>query len=638
MPHPHTNKPETDPETETPCHSHINVACPVQTLTQRVIELEAENAQLRYDKHTLEQHLANTANQYRLPEAIVSYIPTEASTNSIDPASCCECIDQILAAEMTARKQAEEALYQSELRFRTLIETVDVAVLIQQNNRFCYANVTAEIITGYSRDTLVGMGLATLLHPDSPMALRDNTNTIPIGNQIPARYDLKIITGSNQERWIHLSLVGIMLEGQIALLLTASDITQRKQSEAAISRTYDDMERLNRKLTRSRNLLRAIFDHMNDGVLLLDGNGVVLEVNCALARLLHTTPNAMVDHVWATLYPQLDPAFPGDIAEHTRTGAQNQWRRRYPKSDGKTHILDFQTIALYDIDSGVEQIILRVVDVTEILRMQALFIENERFAASGRLAASVAHEINTPLQAIQNSLKLVQIGNQEERDTFLTYARQEIRRVGDIVHQLLDLYRPGATIVGTVQINVLIERILLLIGKRIRDQKIVVEWDLASDLPSIQGRSDELMQVFLNLIVNALDAMPDGGRLRIHASHLTHKTDLSPESNETARIYASGHAAAAVQQCIPRLIVELTDTGCGILGEGMEHIFDPFVTTKEDGVGLGLAITAQIIQQHGGTISVISTPGTGSCFCVTLPLLNNTDIQEQKPARMQALK
>jgi signal transduction histidine kinase len=160
------------------------------------------------------------------------------------------------------------------------------------------------------------------------------------------------------------------------------------------------------------------------------------------------------------------------------------------------------------------------------------------------------------------------------------------------VRQLLDLYRPGGT-TGPVHLNTLTERLLLLIGKRLRDQRVAVETALDADLPDVHGRADELMQLLLNLLVNAIDAMPEGGTLQICTCAISDPPD---------------HVSIAI-----------TDTGGGISPHMQQRIFEPFVTTREHGNGLGLSICAQIVERHGGSISVSSRLDVGSTFTVVLP-------------------
>jgi signal transduction histidine kinase len=230
--------------------------------------------------------------------------------------------------------------------------------------------------------------------------------------------------------------------------------------------------------------------------------------------------------------------------------------------------------------------------VTERVQLHERVIANERFAASGRLAASVAHEINTPLQSIQTALGLIGVADAERRATYLAHALEETQRVARIVRQLLDLYRPGGT-TGPVNLNTLAERLLLLIGKRLRDQRVSVEMALDADLPDLHGRADELMQLVLNLLVNAIEAMPDGGTLQIGTRILNDPPD---------------HVA-----------IMISDTGVGISPHMQKRIFEPFVTTRQHGTGLGLSICSQIVERHGGSITVASRLDAGSTFTVVLP-------------------
>jgi len=182
--------------------------------------------------------------------------------------------------------------------------------------------------------------------------------------------------------------------------------------------------------------------------------------------------------------------------------------------------------------------------------------------------------------------------------------------VGRIVGQLLDLYRPGTTSPGPIHINTLIERILLLLGKRLKEQGISIEKHLETTAQTIWGRADEITQVLLNIMINAIDAMPYGGILTIRC-HVTTK-------NPSSRIL---HEA---DQSLPDmrrfLYIEIQDTGTGISPDIQDYMFEPFVTTKEQGTGLGLNISNQIVAQYGGTIIVESKENVGSCFTIVFPL------------------
>jgi signal transduction histidine kinase len=247
-------------------------------------------------------------------------------------------------------------------------------------------------------------------------------------------------------------------------------------------------------------------------------------------------------------------------------------------------------------EQQVDYVILHTSDVTESLQLEALMIDNERFKASGELAATVAHEINSPLQSIRNALYLVsEAADSAERDTYLDLVREEIERVSTIVSQLLDLFRPDTSTVTRFDLNALINRVLLLTSSTLTRQRIVLTTELAADLPAIHGRADRLTQTLINLIINARDAMPDGGTLTI--------------------------CTAAAETPPPgAVLLHVRDTGTGISPDIQSRIFDSFFTTKTHGTGLGLAICRRIVEQHGGTISLHSTPGQGSTFTISLPL------------------
>jgi two-component system, NtrC family, sensor kinase len=219
--------------------------------------------------------------------------------------------------------------------------------------------------------------------------------------------------------------------------------------------------------------------------------------------------------------------------------------------------------------------------------------QGEKLAATGRLAATFAHEVNNPLQAIYNCLQMMrdfELEPEEQREC-LQIAIAEVERLTGTVSRVLDLTRRRQQEIKPVQLNQVIDRVLALTGKYLQHRHIALQKDLASELPPALAVADELVQVFLNLVLNAADAMPEGGMLRV-----------------TSRLGDDG-----------RLAVALFDTGCGIPPEYLGRIFEPFFSTKEGGTGMGLNISSDIIKQHGGEITVKSQVGQGTTFTVRLP-------------------
>lgn len=231
----------------------------------------------------------------------------------------------------------------------------------------------------------------------------------------------------------------------------------------------------------------------------------------------------------------------------------------------------------------------------QLRRAQEELVKSEKLAAAGKLTAQLSHEINNPIHNIRSCLEtaLKKMPEQLGGRQFVQLAHDEILRIGKLVRQMLDFYRFGKTELQAIDLNQAIVEVLDSSQRRFEEHKIAVERRLAAGLPAVRASRDQMKQVFLNLIFNAVEAMPLGGKLKVQ----TWKEN--------------GFAQIAIG-----------DTGCGILPENLPKIFDTFFTTKRavHGVGLGLSVCYNIVHQHGGTIAVESEVGRGSTFMVRLPL------------------
>ncbi|MEO7912308.1 MAG: ATP-binding protein [Roseiflexaceae bacterium] len=233
---------------------------------------------------------------------------------------------------------------------------------------------------------------------------------------------------------------------------------------------------------------------------------------------------------------------------------------------------------------------------------QAQLLQSAKLAAVGELAASVAHEINNPLYAARNSLYLIEqdLPPDAPQRQFLEIAQGELGRIARIITRMRDFYRPTRAELEPTTINDVLMATLDLVQTHLRHGQVGVTTDLAADLPQVIAHTDQIRQVFLNLMLNACDAMPNGGTLRI-----------------------TSHARSASAEQPAEIVVQIADTGVGIAPEHHAHLFEPFYTTKAQGTGLGLAISAHIITQHSGQIDVASEVGVGTTFTVRLPVTSN---------------
>jgi len=236
----------------------------------------------------------------------------------------------------------------------------------------------------------------------------------------------------------------------------------------------------------------------------------------------------------------------------------------------------------------------------ELRQTQARLVQTEKQAALGQLSARIAHEVNNPLGIIKNYLQIIsdtEQGDQASKE-YLQIVTEEVDRIARIVKQLLSLFRPCAEQFNEVDIESVLDETLLLISLQAQKRGIELEKEIAPDLPLVRGSSEQLKQVFLNLLINAFDFVPDGGKVKI-AGYLDDG----------------------------KLVLQFVDTGSGIPPENLDRVFEPFFTTKSDGkgTGLGLSVCYGIIESHKGEMIAGNSAGGGATFTITLPVSSEND-------------
>lgn len=267
--------------------------------------------------------------------------------------------------------------------------------------------------------------------------------------------------------------------------------------------------------------------------------------------------------------------------------------------NGKTKLLRIVCTPLNKAETPPGGTII-IEDITEKLNMQRQLADTERLATIGRLASKVAHELNNPMDGILRyinlALRIIEQENLDKPKEYLTQCREGLMRMVQIVSELLEFSRSTYAPLEYVNIEHLIEDAIKTMGSRAEVLRIRILRNYSPDIPQI--RSGNLFQVFCNLTKNALDAMPDGGELKISTRLATDNT----------------------------AVVEFRDTGSGFAPENAEAIFEPFFTTREKGkgTGLGLAICRDIIENYHGRITAENAPEGGSIFTVYLPVTSNS--------------
>lgn len=273
----------------------------------------------------------------------------------------------------------------------------------------------------------------------------------------------------------------------------------------------------------------------------------------------------------------------------------------------------------------------------KLKQAQEELIRTEKLASIGRFASGIAHEIGNPLGVILGYNSILEqggIGPEESKD-YLNRIKKEIGRINRIVRELLDFARPSKFEVRAIEVNKVIESTLSLVSYQKKIKNIETQLILSPDLPAIQGDESQLSQVFMNVILNGIDAMPEGGILNIQTEEQVVDQvpqvylpgdQERPKVPDRSSVQKSNQAMGSSQRISNKdrwIRIRFADTGIGIKEENLEEIFDPFFTTKapNEGIGLGLSISLRIVESMGGKIKVDSQLGKGSIFEIHLPVI-----------------
>jgi PAS domain S-box-containing protein len=524
--------------------------------------------------------------------------------------------DKVVSAVAVFQDITEQRYAEGRLRFKAdiLAQIADAVVAVDGDERVTYLNRRAAELYEVDRDKGLGNELSDLYHNEwlDPGAERQAYTSL----QERGYWRGENVHITTRGRRIHVESIVSALEdahGQSAgLLATMRDVTAQKEAESERDRLLEEVRRYTERLEEmvaqrtvalqaSQARLRAIFDGAAIGIALADLEGRIVESNPALQAMLGYSAGELCGMVFTEFTHPDDVTADTDLYRELVAGSRTEYSldMRYIRKDGQV-IWARLTVSL--VRAGEDEAPLAIVmveDITEQKKVQDALLRTERLAIAGQLGASLAHEISNPLQSVIGCLGLAEKNLAEGADVsrYLRVAREELRRAAGTVAQLRDLHRlsePEGR--KFTDLNALLEQVLLLCKKKCEECRIKVDWKRADNLPSVLLVPDRLRQVFLNLILNALDATPEGGRLEV----------------STTRTTASEAAPAGV--CI-----SFIDSGSGIAPDVLPHVFDPFYSTKPQGLGLGLYITHKIVEAHGGCIDVKSCLGEGTTFSVWLP-------------------
>jgi two-component system nitrogen regulation sensor histidine kinase GlnL len=364
---------------------------------------------------------------------------------------------------------------------------------------------------------------------------------------------------------------------------------------------------------RIKDITADILSGIIDGVVVTDADGHVLIWNRAAEEMTGITGQDAVGKNVNDVFSE-NPAVVSQIEKTVSSGrSYSDYETEIAVRHGAQHPAGIVTSILTDDEGRPTGVILTIRDQTGVRDLKERMRRADRLATLGLIAAGIAHEVKNPLVGIRGAAQLMRAeltsgqemlsGSNRSFTEYLDVILKEADRLNKVLEGILDFTRIKPREMKASNIHSILDRALLLHEESARERGVVLARLYDPSLPDVHGSEDQLIQVFLNIIKNAVEAMPKGGKLTV----MTRMSDLFTTVQSDGKKYQL-------------MVVKVSDTGPGIKQEHLEDIFTPFFTTKDRGVGLGLALSYQIVQEHLGTIRVESQAHEGTTFSVYLPL------------------
>jgi two-component system NtrC family sensor kinase len=496
--------------------------------------------------------------------------------------------------DITERKKFERELKESEKKFRNLFERVRQGLYIStKEGHFVDCNRALLEMAGYSdKEEFLKIDIAQELYVNP----EDRKNFQAFVEERGFVKDFEVeFKKKNGEKMTVLISADATLDGEgrgIGYEGIIIDITDRKRME--------------RKLKEANEFLMNLIESSVDGIIVANMNGDILIFNKGAENILGYRAEEVVGKM--NIQSIYEPGVAKEVMEKLRSpdyggiGKLTSFPILHRRKDGELIEGDLSASFVYD-DQGKRIASVGIFkDLRERLRIerelqktQQALLQSEKLAAMGRLTSQIAHELNNPIYGIMNTLELLktEIRPESKRRRILELSLSETQRLSEMLRSMLSFSKPGEEERKPVKMNELVEGILVVMEKQMREANIAVETEFCEEIPEIMASTNQMRQVILNIIKNAKEAMPKGGTLTVRTS----KEDK-------------------------KVLICVQDTGIGIPEEIRDKIFDAFFTTKQKvkGVGLGLSVCYGIVKDHGGNIKVESEEEKGTTFTISFPI------------------
>jgi PAS domain S-box-containing protein len=371
---------------------------------------------------------------------------------------------------------------------------------------------------------------------------------------------------------------------------------------------YENLENQYKKLADRTKTLEQVYkfhkgivQNISAGIITIDFNADITFINTSALLVAEYTFKELVNTPLKNLFVDKEEANVIIDALINKRSMFESKEVNLQTRTGKIIPIGFSSTFLKNQNSAYEGVIISFRDLTNLISFRTQIERMDRLATLGEVSAGIAHEIRNPLAGIKTSAQVLEesFGPGDFRAELVKRLVKEIDRSNELLKKFFNFARPGKPKFDYTQVEMLVDGVYLLLASKMKKKNIIFTKIFADDLPEVYVDENQIEQVLINLYMNAIDAMHDGGKLVVRTSQMEQKIK---EDRQTM------------------VRVDIEDSGFGIDTKNMERIFNPFFTTKSDGVGLGLSISSRLIEENGGKMEVQSTVGKGTKFSLYLPI------------------
>lgn len=519
-------------------------------------------------------------------------------------------LEQQLQEYTTKLEQAvserTQQLVASQARYKALFDLVaDSVFMVNPSGMIVAVNKREEQALGYAEANVVGRSLLEVVLSGYHDALRGWLSDIISGQRNVSTQEIMVRHADGLETPAEMDLIRVGVADQLSVMVQLRDITDRKRLERQLETYREELEDKVRERTReieeTKQYLENLLENANDVIYTLDTEQRFTYVNSKIEAWGYRKDDLLGRPYLALLSKR----HRGKRLKNTLDiGAKQVYEVEVVTRTGEPRAVMVSVSPLHAAEGAILGVLGIARDMTETKKLEQQIRNSEKLASVGRLAAGVAHEINNPLGGILNCLYNLRKGtlSPSRQEEYRVSMEDGVRRVQKIVRQLLDFSQQHDPEFALTDINHVVDRVLALTTHLFAQNRIVLETGFGQGLPNVMVDRHMIEQVLMNLVLNAIQAMKDGGVLTIRTS-------------------------VVEGVCL----IEVCDTGSGIPPAVLPRIFDPFFTTKSEGegTGLGLSVSLGIVERHGGKILVDSEVGKGTTFTLCLPVSRERSLLER---------